>query len=171
MSAFGCEFERVVGRAGVAVGERSYAEKNIVRDFDAFVAEAAFFVGEGATKKLDDLRSREWFEDVNLGAGEKRRNDFKGRIFRGRADEGDVAGFDVRKKSVLLGFVEAVDFVDEDDGAVTGARFVFCGGHDVLDFLDAGENGTEGNEIGVRQPGDDAREGGLAAAGRAPEKH
>ena len=30
----------------------------------------------------------------------------------------DVAGFDVRQEGVLLGFVEAMNFVDEDDGAL-----------------------------------------------------
>src|SRR5215467_10222249 len=116
--AFDGEFERVVSGAGIAVGKRSDAKKNVVGDFDGFVAQAAIFVGEGAAEELDDLRRRERLEDVNLGAGEKWRDNFEGRVFSGSADEGDVAGFDVREKGVLLGFIEAMDFVDENDGAV-----------------------------------------------------
>src|SRR5204863_341942 len=117
------------------------------------------FVRERAAKKLDDLRRGERLEDVNLGAGKKRGDDFERGIFGGGADERDVAGFDVRKKRVLLGFVEAVDFVDKDHGAVAGARFVFGSGHDVFDFLDAGENGAEGDEFGARETGNKASEG------------
>jgi hypothetical protein len=45
------------------------------------------------------------------------------------------------------------------------------GGHDVFDFLDASENGAEGDKFRAREAGDEARESGLAAAGRAPEEH
>ena len=51
------------------------------------------------------MRCGQWIEDVHLGTGEERRNDFEGWIFGRRADERDVASFDVGKKSVLLGFV------------------------------------------------------------------
>jgi len=82
------------------------------------VGEAAFGISEGAVKEIDDLRGGEGFEDVNLGAGEERGDDLEGRIFGGGADEEDVAGFDVREEGVLLSFVEAMHFVDEDDGAL-----------------------------------------------------
>jgi hypothetical protein len=64
-----------------------------------------------------------------------------------------------------------VDFINEHDGAVAGAGFVFRGGHDFLDFLNTREDGAEGDEIGTRQAGDEARERSFSAAGRAPEKH
>ncbi len=122
-------------------------------------------------KEIDDLRRGERVEDVDLGARKKRRDDFERRIFGGRADEGDVAGFDVGKKSVLLGFVEAMDFVDEDDGALAAVGFVFGGGHDFLDFLDAGEDGAEGDEFRAREAGNHSRERGFAAARRTPQEH
>src|SRR5256884_8239975 len=59
----------------------------------------------------------------------------------------------------------------EDNGAVAGGRFVFGGGHDLLDFLDAGEDGAEGDELGVRDASNEARKRGFAAAGRSPEQH
>ncbi len=77
-----------------------------------------------------------------------------------------------RKAScVLLGFVEAVNFVDEDDGAMAGAGFLLGHGHDFLYLLDAGEDGAEGDKLGAGQARDEARERGLSAAGRAPEEH
>src|SRR5213594_647090 len=129
------------------------------------------FVFEGAAEQFSDLRRGERIQDVNLGTGEKRRDHLEGRILRGCPDEDNVAGFDVRKKGVLLGFVEAVNFVDEDDGAMAGAGFLFGDGHDLFYLLDARENGAEGDEFGAGQTRDKAREGSFAAAGRSPEKH
>ena len=54
---------------------------------------------------------------MDLRAREERRVHFEGRILGGRADEHDRARLDVREKRVLLRLVEAVDFVDEQDGA------------------------------------------------------
>jgi hypothetical protein len=143
------ELERVVSGAGVAIREGSDAKEDVVGSFDQFVSEAVFFVVEGAAEKFSDLRRGERIENVDLGAGKKRRDDFERRILGGRADEDDVAGFDVGEESVLLRFVEAVNLVDEDDGAMAGAGFLFGDGHHFLDFFDAGEHGAEGNELGA----------------------
>ena len=77
----------------------------------------------------------------------------------------------MREKGVLLGFVEAVNLVDEDDGAVAGAGFMLGYGHDLLDFLDARENRAEGNEFGACQSGDEAGKRSFPAARRSPEEH
>src|SRR5258707_15477528 len=111
------ELQRVVGGARVAIGVGRDAEKNVVAGFDIFIAQPVFLVGERATQQFDDLWRGERVENVDLGAREQRRDYLEGRILRGRADEGDVAGLDVRKKRVLLRFVEAVYFVDENHGA------------------------------------------------------
>jgi len=44
-------------------------------------------------------------------------------------------------------------------------------GHDVFDFLDAAEDGAEGDELAAGKAGDDAGESGFAATRGAPEKH
>jgi len=167
----GTEFKGVVSGAGVAIGEAGDAEEEIVGSLQILAAQTTFVVVEGATEKLDNLRGSERFEDINLGAREKRGNHFEGGILRGRADEDDVAGFYVREKSVLLGLVEAVDFVHEDDSAMARAGLKFGGGHYVFDFLDARENGTESHEIGFGKAGNEASESGFAAARRPPEEH
>src|SRR6266702_8156873 len=56
MRAADGEFYRVVGGAGVAIRERRDAEEDVVRSFCSFVAQAVFFVPEGAAEKFDDLR-------------------------------------------------------------------------------------------------------------------
>jgi len=171
LGAAGAEFEGVVGGAGVAIGIGGDAEEDVLGGVEMSVSEAAFGISEGAVKEIDDLRRGECFEDVDLGAGEKRGDDLEGGIFSGGADEENVAGFDVREEGVLLSFVEAVNFVDKNDGALGGVGFALGLGHDLFDFLDAAEDGAEGNEFAAGDAGDDAGESGFAAAWRSPEEH
>src|SRR6266571_5036688 len=170
-AASGSELRTDVSSAGVAIREGSSAKENVFRGFDGFAAEAVFFIAKGAAEKFDDLGRGERIEDIDLGAGEERRDDFKRGILRSCADENDVTGLDMGKKGILLRFVEAVNFVDEDDGAVARADLVLGRGHDFLDFLDARKDGAEWQEIGTREPRDEARKGGFSTTGRAPEKH
>ena len=165
------EFERVVGGAGVAICEGGDAEQDVVRYGDGVFAETVLLVGERATKEFDDLRRGERIEDVDLGAREERGDHFKGRVLSSGTDENNVARFDVREKGVLLGFIEAVNFVHKNDGAMAGAGFLFGDGHDFFNFFDAGEDGTEGNEFGAGEAGDDACERSFTATGWPPEKH
>ena len=62
-----------------------------------------------------------------------------------------------------------MDLVDEEGGARAEGRGFFGVDHDLLDFLDAGEDGGELDEAGAGLLGDDLGERGFADAGRAPE--
>ena len=106
---------------------------------------------------------------VNLRARQQRGVHFKRRIFRGRADQDNVAALDIRKKRVLLRFVEAMNFVDEHDRAAPELAGALRIGHHRLDFFDASENGAEGNKIGLRETRDQARQRRFADPGRAPQ--
>ncbi len=86
-------------------------------------------------------------QNINLGARKQRRDHFEGRVFGSGANENNVARFNVREKGVLLGFVEAVHFVHENDGAAAGLGLEFRGGHDFLDFFDSRKDRAEGNEF------------------------
>src|SRR5271155_2778406 len=77
----------------------------------------------------------------------------------------------MRQKRVLLRFIEAVHFIDEDDSAAPIVARGLRGGHYLLDFLNPGEDRAEGNEIRTRAVGNHASESRFAAAGRAPKKH
>ncbi len=106
-----------------------------------------------------DLRSREQ-GGVHLERG----------VLGGGADEDDVAGLDAGKEGVLLGLVESVDLVDEQDRppAPVRPRRRRPRQHPA-DLLDAGEDGAERDEPRGRHVGDEPGQGGLAAAGRAPQ--
>ena len=132
-------------------------------------AEATFGVGEGALEEGDDLRLLEGAEGVDAAAGEQRGVDLEGGILGGGADEADAAALDVGQECVLLGLVEAMDLVDEEDGAGAEVGGFFGLDHDLLDLLDTGEDGGELDEAGGGDVGDDLGEGGFAHAGRAPE--
>src|SRR5882757_9214947 len=75
------------------------------------------------------------------------------------------------KESILLRFVEAVDFVHEDDRTMAGAGFLLGHGHNFLDFLDTREDGAERNELRTGQSSDKPRKRGFPAAGWSPEEH
>ena len=62
---------------------------------------------------------REPRKHVDLGAGKECGVHLKRWIFRRCANQHDVAAFDVGQKRVLLGLVEAVDLIDEDDGSAS----------------------------------------------------
>ena len=75
----------------------------------------------------------------------------------------------MRKEGILLGFVEAMNFVDEDDGARAILARAFGIRHDLLDFLDADQHRGKFDEVRLGHAGDDFGQRGLARAGRPPE--
>jgi hypothetical protein len=103
------------------------------------------------------------------GAGAEGAVEFEARVLRGGADQGDRAVLDVGKEAVLLGAVEAVDLVDEQQGALSDTAPVSCGGEDLPQIGHAGEGGRhrfEGQVAAVREePGD----GRFPDAGRPPQ--
>lgn len=112
------EFEGVEGFADIAVGHLREVVKGVLIGLDVVASEAVYGVGQGALEggdevgggdgfELEDLRARdEWGVDVEVG------------VVRGGSDEADGAAFDVGEEDVLLGFIKAMDFVDEEDGGL-----------------------------------------------------
>src|SRR6185437_10636629 len=97
------------------------------------------------------------------------RDDFEGWILRGGADQADIAFFHVGKEGILLGFVEAVDFINKDDGSSAILAGAFGVSHDLLDFFNACQYGGKLNEVSLGHPRNDLRQSGLARPGRPPE--
>ena len=64
-----------------------------------------------------------------------------------------------------------MDFVDEDNGAQAAAGALLGFRHHFFNFLDAAQDGAEGDEFAFREAGNHPRECGFAAAGRSPEQH
>ena len=79
-------------------------------------AKAAFIVCEGSVEKREEVLGGDGFELENLGAGDEGGIDVEVGIVRGGSNEANGAAFEVGEEGVLLGFIEAVNFVDEEDG-------------------------------------------------------
>jgi hypothetical protein len=109
-------------------------------------------------------------QDVDLQAREQSGIDGEGRILGGRADEEDRTRLDERKKRILLGPVEAMKLVDENESPLPrGPAEPLRGGHDFPNLLDAGEDRRKADE---RPPCGLAQEPGerrLPRAGGTPE--
>jgi len=165
------DFEGGEGASGVAVGLGGPEVEGVGIDVEVEVAVAAGGVGDGALEDEFDIVDGEGFEAEEGAAADERGVDGEEGVFGGSADEGDEAALDIGEEDVLLGAGEAVNFVEEEDGA---AAFVgeaaFGGGDDLADALDADAGGIFLDEGASGLGGDDAGEGGFAGSGRAVEE-
>src|SRR6185369_1926396 len=162
-------FQHVVGTACVAAGVGCDFFQDIAGCLQLHRAQPAFFVAQGTLQQFDNLVFGERLEHVHPAAGEQRGDDFEGGILRGGADQPDVALLHVGQESILLGLVKAMDLVYEDDRARAVLPGALGVGHDLLDFLDAGEHGGEFDKLSLGKARDDLRQRGFAGAGRPPE--
>ena len=142
--------------------------QQLVGEVDLLPAEAAR-VGEGAAQEGKELLLRKRLEDKDLAAGEQRRVDLEGGVFRGGAHERDGSVFHVWQEAVLLGAVEPVDFIHEEEGSL--AVFPPFGGlvKGFPQIRHAREDGGERDEVHGRARSQDARQRGFSAAGRPPQ--
>ena len=168
----GRRLEVVEGRSRIAVGGADHVVERLGLRLDREPAQAAPGVAERPTEDLRKLLLGEGPQDHDAGAGQKRRDDFEGRVFRRGADQRDEAALHVGQEGVLLGLVEPVDLVDKQDRSPARPLQLDPGFFDdAPDLLDSGENRRKGGEMGLRLAGDDAGKGGLPGAGRPPEDH
>jgi hypothetical protein len=56
-----------------------------------------------------------------MAAAQQRRDDVKAGVVGGCADEPHLPRLDIRQEQILLGFIETVDFVDEQHRALGGS--------------------------------------------------
>ena len=109
--------QRRQGAPGIAVADLGEEIERVVGGVDLLRAEAALLVGEGAPQQRLDLLVRQRLEREDLAAAQERRVDREERVLRRRPDQDDAAFLDVRQQHVLLGAIEAVQLIDEQDGA------------------------------------------------------
>ena len=164
------QFQRVEHAAGVAVGHVHQVRQRIVVELDVELAVAALGIGQRLASDREEVVLRERLELEDAAAADQRLVDLEIGVLGGRADQDDRAVLDPRQQRVLLGLVEAVDFVDEEDGALGKLAAAFLrGGDGRADVRDARQHGVDGDEVAARGVGDDARQRGLAGAGRPVE--
>ena len=129
------------------------------------------FLGLGTLQKPIERHIVETVEHQHDGARQQSAVELEGGVLGGGADERDGAVLHVRQETVLLRAVEAVDLVDEQQRALAGLALALGAVEGLAQVLHAREDGGEllEHEIGlVRQQ---ARHGGLAGTGRAPQDH
>ena len=164
------KLQDVEGYAAVPVRERHQAHHRLDVHLDTVPAEAPLGVPQ---RPLDDPEQsifRERLQDDDQRPGEQWADHFEGRILRGGTDKYHRARLDVRQKGVLLGLVEAMDFIHEQDRALALDDSTLLGGLDQpAQFRNPAGDGREGLEVGLGMRGNQAGEGGLARAGRSPE--
>jgi hypothetical protein len=133
---------------------------------------AALPQGHRAVEEDADVRRAQRLELVHLYAGDERRIDFEVRVLRRGPDEGEQAVLDGGQQRVLLGLVEAVDLVEEEDrGRASGVAPV-AGALDHRSHLGSpGGDGAFLLERRVGMLGDDPRQRRLARTRRAVQDH
>ena len=125
----------------------------------------------GAAQQAIDRRIIQRLEGHHARAGQQRRIEREGRVFRGRPHQRDGAILHHRQKTVLLRAVEPVDLIHEQQRSLPGhaprtraIEHLFQIGH-------AGKNRADLLEMQRRLPRQQPRHGGLSRAGWPPEDH
>jgi hypothetical protein len=166
----GGRLQRVQRRAGVAVGPVDQVGDGVVVGAEAEVAEPAALLGQRPAHDQLQVARGQRLQPEQQAAADQRRVDGEERVLGGGADQDHGAVLDAGQQRVLLGPVEAVDLVDEQDRAPPARPEPLPGplehGPDVLD---ARAGRAQLLELRPGGAGDDLGQGGLAGARRAPE--
>ena len=158
------QLEDVERRAGVAAGPAGDPPRR--------APPAARASRSAAPRRTIDCQvlARQRLELVDLGAREERRVDLEVRVLGRRSDQRHEPRLDGGQQRVLLGLVEAVDLVEEEDRALPGAAEPLTRPlEDGADVGDCGRDGRQLLECRARRRGDDARERRLPASRRPVE--
>ena len=168
--------EDVERRPGVAAGERDEVLEGVVGEADAAVRperprQPALLVGERPADDGSDLVVGQRLEPPDAHPRQQRRVDLEVGVLGRRADQRDRPVLDVGEERVLLGLVEAMDLVEEEDAprAVEVESLLGLGdrGADLDDARhDSGQRREMGADLGREQAG----EAGLAGPGRSPQQ-
>ena len=110
-------------------------------------------------------------EDENLTARQQRRVELEGRGLGRRTDQNDRAVLDDGQKAILLGPVEAVDLVDEQQRATPGGAALARALEDLAKLGHAREDRGQGFEFDIAGLRQQAGDGRLAGARRTPQDH
>ena len=111
------QFQGGQGPPGVAAGHAGKMGQGLLRHLRPHGPQTLVLIRQGPAQEGEDIFLFEGLEDEDPGPGQQRPDDLEIGILGGGADEGDQPLLHVGQEGVLLGLVEAVDFVDEQDGA------------------------------------------------------
>src|SRR6267142_1310533 len=161
------QFEQIEQTACVTVRKsdhplaRAHVERESREDFT-----------HGAVEQLPELGLRETLEHVHRGARKQRADHFKRGVLGRGTYESEQSLLHEWQECVLLRLVEAVHFIHEKDGALSGCRQRLLGPpYGLLDVFDAGKHSGKGDKLRVERAGHEARERRLADPRRPPQDH
>ena len=157
-------------RSRIAVCKRCKHFQHLIGDLHRLVTEAAR-VFDRALHQLHKFILGKRLQNEHLAARQKCGIHLKRGVLRRRTDEHDAALFHKRQKRVLLRLIKAVDFIDEQQRALTHAVVLLCLAHHAANFLDAARHGAEIDEIRLRPRRNDLRQRRFTHARRPPENH
>ena len=164
------QLEGVEAAAGVPVADLGQMRGGLLIKADLPGAQTAFRIGQSTVQEGAQIGRRERTKLEDERAGDKRAVDVEKWIHRRRPDQPHRAALHVGKEDILLGFVEAVNFVDEEHGAgAVAGEAQGGGGHDLAHFGHRALHAAQALEAGVGGAGDDFGQAGLARAGRTVE--
>ena len=168
----GRQFEKIQRPAGIAVGAACEQMRGLLRQAQPTLAKPLHGLLEGTRQDARDVLRLQGMKQIDPCTREQRIVQREGRILGRGPDKRQGAVFDMRQEGVLLGLVESVHLVDEEQcGALFQIAHRSRRDDRVADLLHAREDGGETEEMGTRDPRDEARERGLTRAGRPPEDH
>ena len=144
----GGELQDVQGDAGVPAREGGDAAEGARIGAKARPPQPALLIREGPAQDPDQVLLVQGLEDEHAGAREEGGDHLEGGILGRGPDEGEGSVLDVGQEAVLLGLVEAVDLVDEEDGAPPAAALTIGLLDGLADLLHAVEDGAHGEEAG-----------------------
>jgi hypothetical protein len=111
------EFQRREQRPRIAVAEADEPLPGLRRQSGVPLAQTPLDIRQRPVEHQAQRLLREGCEHDHERAREERTDDLEGWILGRRPHQDDGAPFDMGKKGVLLGLVEPVDFIDEEDRA------------------------------------------------------
>src|SRR5712692_2095932 len=109
------DFEGVERHPSVALGVLVQKHQRCLISGEVLCAETAFLVLQSASQQKQQIIWAKGFEDDHSRARQQRGDHLERRVLRRRAEKHDQSLFYVRQEGVLLGLVEAVDFIDEQN--------------------------------------------------------
>ena len=168
----GGHLEPVEGRPGVAVGPGGQVGGGVLVDREASVAagQAPDGVGQRPVDQRPQVVGGQRLQPEQRRAAPQRPVDLEEGVLGGGADQREEPVLHVGEEGVLLGAVEAVDLVQEQDRALAPLPQPGAGPlHHLPHLLHAGGDGRHGLERLGRGPGHQPGDGRLPGAGRAPQ--
>ena len=152
--------------APVAVGEGQHGLARFRRQ-----RQASFHMGLGAAQQLIQRRIVQPLQHIDLRPRQQRPIQLETGVLGRGPDQGDDPGLDEGQEAVLLGAVEAVDLIDEQQGALPRRPPHPRRLERLLQVGDSGKDRADRLVFIARRLGQQPGDGGLAGAGRPPQDH